>query len=262
MTFDPESVRLGKHLGVVHDPRTFPVRALIDTVSLPAVPREHRIGGSLSSVPVFANDARGDCTQASKGHAVVTMERSSGQRDVALTDQDIIDAYARVGGYVPGDPATDNGAYELDSLNDWRTVGIGIEHDGTAHKIAGFAAVTWTDRVEVRQAHYVFNGLKVCAALPLSAADQLRAGQPWDVTEGPRARFGSWGGHSMYSFGWEAEGLLGWSWGMPVLMTWAWIDKYVDEMYAVVSEDAYRKSGRTYQGFDSAALDRMLRTLR
>jgi hypothetical protein len=66
---------------------------------------------------------------------------------------------------------------------------------------------------EVTQAHYVFGGLKVCAGLPLSAADQIDRGHPWDVVEGSRAAFGSWGGHSMFSNGYDRVDLWVWTWG-------------------------------------------------
>jgi hypothetical protein len=42
--------------------------------------------------------------------------------------------------------------------------------------------VDHTDHDQLRMAHYVFGGLKVCAGLPLSAADQIDRGLPWDVT--------------------------------------------------------------------------------
>jgi hypothetical protein len=274
-TFDAEQVRLGKKLGVVEDRRTFMAAAVLrpDEVT---VPDRHRIAGGLRTVPVFANDRLGDCTQASIGHAIVTMERSSSQRELPLTDQDIIEAYQRVGGYVPGRPDTDNGAYELDSMNHWRQVGLGRERDQTAHRIAAFVRVDHTDPSEVLTAHYVFGGLKVCAGLPLSASDQMRQGLPWDVTTGPRAKWGSWGGHSMYSAAYDRDlrdrpsarsrlsgldGVAVWTWGREQWMTWAWWASYVDETYAVVSEDYFRKGGRTPQGFDAERLADMLRRL-
>jgi hypothetical protein len=110
-------------------------------------------------------------------------------------------------------------------------------------------------------AHYVFGGLKVCAGLPLSAADQIDRGQPWDVTEGSRAAFGSWGGHSMFSFAYGRDDLWVWTWGRQQKMSWAFVDKYVDEVYAVISEDYFYRSQRTPQGFDTDALDRMLAAL-
>jgi hypothetical protein len=185
-------LRLGRKPGVVEDRRTFMAGAVLRPQDV-RVPMTHEVTQSLHEVPMFANDRLGDCTQASKGHAIVTMERASRQHEVALTDEDIILAYRRVGGYVPGRPETDNGAYELDSLNDWRQNGIGREKDGTPHKIKAFVRVDHIDRGQLRMAHYVFGGLKVCAGLPLSAADQIDRGQPWDVTEGSRAAFGSWG---------------------------------------------------------------------
>jgi hypothetical protein len=174
-------LRLGRKPGVVEDRRTFMAGAVLRPQDV-RVPMTHEVTQSLHEVPMFANDRLGDCTQASKGHAIVTMERASRQHEVALTDEDVILAYRRVGGYVPGRPETDNGAYELDSLNDWRQNGIGREKDGTPHKIKAFVRVDHTDHDQLRMAHYVFGGLKVCAGLPLSAADQIDRGLAWDVT--------------------------------------------------------------------------------
>jgi hypothetical protein len=47
----------------------------------------------------------------------------------------------------------------------------------------------------------------------------------------------------------------------PQPMSWAFVDKYVDEVYAVISEDYFYRSQRTPQGFDTDALDRMLAAL-
>jgi hypothetical protein len=253
-------LRLGRKPGVVEDRRTFMAGAVLRPQDV-RVPMTHEVTQSLHEVPMFANDRLGDCTQASKGHAIVTMERASRQHEVALTDEDIINAYSRVGGYVPGRPETDNGAYELDSLNDWRQNGIGREKDGTPHKIKGFVRADHTDQSELHMAHYVFGGLKVCASLPRSAEDQIDRGQPWDITEGSRSAFGSWGGHSMFSFAYGRDDLWVWTWGRQQKMSWAFVDKYVDEVYAVISEDYFYRSQRTPQGFDTDALDRMLAAL-
>jgi hypothetical protein len=258
---DVSSLKLGKRLGVVEDPRTLMAGDVLRAEDV-RVPETHAVGGHLERVPMFLNDRLGSCTQASKGHGVITFERSSSQRgELQLTDADIEAAYSRVGGYVPGRPETDNGAYELDSLKDWRKNGLGRERDGTPHTIYAFVRVDHTDHQEVRLAHYVFGGLKVCAALPLSAADQIRAGALWDVTSGYRAEAGSWGGHSMYSFAYNRASAAVWTWGEPQWMTWAWWDAYVDEVYAVISEDYVRRGGKTPQGFDVDALNRMLARL-
>lgn len=256
---DVAEIKLGKHLGVVDDRRTFMASAImIDEVR---VPPRHRVGGQLKSVPLFGNDRYGDCVFASQCHAIVTMERSASQRELPLSEEDALSAYGLVTGFRREDPSTDNGAYELDGLNNWRQRGLGREKDATTHVLKAFAAVDWTDRSEACMAHYVFGGLKICAGLPLSAADQVRNGQAWDVVEGPRSRWGSWGGHSMYSFAYDEEGLIVWTWGEEQKMTWEWVDAYVDESYALVSEDYFRRAGKTPQGFDADKLDRLLRGL-
>lgn len=246
---------LGKKLGVIQDRRTFQARALLEPSKV-RVPARHRVGGQLQSVPVFGNDQYGNCVFASQGHAIITMERSASQRELPVSTDQILQEYADVTGFKPDDPSTDNGAYELDGLNNWRTNGIGLEKDGTPHKLHAYATVDWLKPNEVTLAHYVFGGLKVCAGLPLSAADQMRAGQDWTVTTGPRARWGSLGGHSMYSHAFDvARGLAVWTWGEEQWMGWDWIYEYVDECFALVSEDYLRRGGTTPQGLNMQALN-------
>jgi hypothetical protein len=250
--------RLGKKLGVVHDPRTITAASVLRFEAIQP-PSTHGVSaGALRSVPMFANDRYGDCTYASQGHRIVTQEKSARQREIQLTDEDILTAYSAITGFDPADPSTDNGAYELDVLNYMRRVGMGRERDGTPHTIGAFVKVDHLDHAEVMRAHYVFGGLKVCAALPISAQDQ----EVWDVTTGADAEFGSWGGHSMYSSGYSPRGVGVWTWGEYKRMTWAWFDRYVDECYALISEDYLRAGGTTPQGFDRAALERQLAELR
>lgn len=250
-----DNLRLGKKLGVVHDPRTILAKTVIiaDEVK---VSKEHRIAHNLHQVPVFRNNEIGDCTQASKAHAVVCFENSARQREVQLSDYDVTVAYERIGGYVEGHPETDNGAYELDSLNDWRKNGIGVERDGTPHKIGAFVKVNPLDHNQVKRAHYLFGGLKVCAALPISAQDEV--GDVWRATTD---RPGGWGGHSMYSPGYGKDGIMVFTWGAQQAMTWEWWDKYVDEVYAVISEDYLSKKAKTPQGFDVDTLNAALASL-
>lgn len=258
MSIDLTSVRLGKHLGVVHDPRTLRARDFLEAPDDIKAPREHRIARTLHNPPMYANDRYGDCTCASQGHRINAQENSSGQHEIKVSDADVLEAYSAVTGFRPDDPGTDNGAYELDVLNYLRQVGLGRERDGTRHTIGAFTSVNWLDHNEVRRAHYVFGGLKVCAGLPISAQHQ----DVWDVTTGPAAAAGSWGGHSMYSVGYYDEGLLVYTWGREKLMTWNWVDKYVDEVYAVVSEDYFRRGGSTPQGFSIEKLVDALRHLK
>jgi hypothetical protein len=254
---------LGKKLGVVQDRRTFRMAELLDVAAMPTVPPKHRVGGKLTSVPMFANDDYGCCTRASQAHAAVTQERSSSQRELPISDDQVLEAYERVSRFRRDGSGVDEGAYELDALNDWRKNGIGLEKDSTPHKIYAFAAVDWRDLRRTVAAHYAFGGLKVCAGLPLTAADQSRAGKDWDLVHGtPRNRWGSWGGHSMYSHAYDLRrGIAVWTWGREQWMSWPWVHAYVDETYAVISEDYIRRGGTTPQGFNRQRLDELLSAL-
>jgi hypothetical protein len=243
--------KLGKKLGVVKDPRTISAHRLLTTSKAPP---EHRVAHNLRTVPVFANDTYGDCTFASQGHRIEAQENSSRQREIELTDADVIDGYSAVTGFQPDDPSTDNGAYELDVLNYMRKVGIGREKDGSRHTIGAFAAVDWRSYMNFKIAHYVFGGLKVCAGLPIAAQSQ----KVWDVTSGLDGEPGSWGGHSMYCVGYDDQGITVYTWGREKRATWAWVDTYVDECYAVISEDYFRRGGLTPQGFSLEKLTRQL----
>jgi hypothetical protein len=254
---EPTNVRLGKKLGVVHDRRTLRAGRFLDSTADIKAPPAHRIAHNLHQVPVFGNADYGDCTCASQGHRIVAEENSSGQKEIQLTDEDVLEVYSAVTGFRRDDPSTDNGAYELDVMNYMRRVGMGHEKDGTRHTIGAFAAVDWNDRQEFQDAHYVFGGLKVCAGLPISAQRQ----EVWDVVSGSAADWGSWGGHSMYSVGYSEKGVLLYTWGREKWATWAWIAKYVDEVYCLISEDYFKRGGRTPQGFDLARLEQALRAI-
>jgi hypothetical protein len=65
----------------------------------------------------------------------------------------------------------------------------------------------------------------------------------------------------MFSHAYDREDAVGLDLGAPQPMSWAFVDKYVDEVYAVISEDYFYRSQRTPQGFDTDALDRMLAAL-
>jgi hypothetical protein len=256
--------KLGKRLGVVNDPRTIQAVQILD---VPAVktPADHRIAHTLSTVPVFGNDRIGDCTCASQGHRIVSQETSSGQHDHAtLSDDDVIAVYSAVAGYDPATGANDNGAYELDVLNYMRKTGMGHQKDGTPHTIGAFAKVDLTDRETIAASHYVFGGIKLCAALPITAEQQLDAGEDWTVVAGggSDSEPGSWGGHSMYSVGYDHKrGILVWTWGREQWMSWEWAAQYGDEAYALISNDYLRGSGKTPQGFDQTALNALLKRI-
>jgi hypothetical protein len=233
-------VKLGKKLGVVHDPRTFKLGPLLLERITP--PKTFHIGHTLTEFPMFGNDDYGDCTCAAHANRIIVQQYNSQQsREIPVTTDQVLKVYSAVTGFRKEDPSTDNGAYCLDVLNYMRRVGMGVENDYSTHNIWAYASVNYKSHTEVKLASYLFGGVYVGAGLPVSAQRQ----DVWDVTSGSDAEWGSWGGHAMHTVGYDEQGPIFITWGALQHATWAWWDKYVDETYAVFSEDWIRSSGKT-----------------
>lgn len=265
MTFDPASVKLGKKLGVVDDPRTFKLSPLLDLQAIPAIPTNWRYAHALRTVPMFANDAFGDCTFARHGHRITAQEFVTQQREAPVGTQDVLAGYSAVTGFRADDPSTDNGAYMLDVENYMRRVGIGREKDGTRHTISAFVKVDHTNHAQVRAAINLFGGVGIGVWLPMSAQAQTDPDLEWAGPDhgewvGPYEP-GSWGGHALEGIGFNRRGVETYTWGREQFMTWDFWDHCVDECYAEISEDWFRRGGKTVRGFDALTLNGWLSEL-
>lgn len=261
---DYNDVKLGKKLGRVDDPRTFRLAEFLPSIAMSdlKIPKQWRLARRRNTVPMFGNDNIGDCTFASHGHRIVVQEAAVGQAsEIKLTDDDIIKGYSAVTGYDPISGALDDGAYMLDVANFMRRIGIGKQKDGTAHTVAAFIQVPL--KVEyLRAAAMIFGGVWYGIWLPVSAQ-----GQPsWEVPpQGPigAGEPGSWGGHAIYSQGYDPLGCHIYTWSREMRMSWQFVQTYVDEAYVFVTEDFLRRLTRTTpRGFDIDRLNGYLAELR
>ncbi len=71
---------------------------------------------------MYLNDQLGCCVEAAAAHMIQQWNFYAGH-PAKPTDQDVLSAYEAVGGYVPGDPNSDNGTDMLAFLNWWRQTG-------------------------------------------------------------------------------------------------------------------------------------------
>ena len=225
MKKSPPPFRLGK-LAPRLDSRTLQLRAYLRPRALPTPPRSIDWTANTSSWPMMANDTLGDCTCAAAGHMIECWTANLGDAFTPSSVQ-IIAAYAATSGYVAGDPATDNGAAELDVLNYWRQQGI------AGHKIDAYAAFDPANDQTARQAISIFGGAYIGLALPLSAQQQT----VWDVPSlwsrlRRQSAPGSWGGHAVPILAYDADGLTCITWGAKKRMTWNFFAQYCDEAYA------------------------------
>ncbi len=130
----------------------------------------------------------------------------------------------------------DEGLVVLDSLNHWRK---GWTVNRRKYNIYAFGQIHAADREEVAATIYLLGGAQFGLDLPLSAEDQFRAGEPWRVVPGYKAKRGSLGGHLVYGKKFEVKGCGGEgvsviTWGKEQLMTWDFLEYYCDEAFAVV----------------------------
>lgn len=236
-------LRLGKS-APKFDVRTLRLAHYIEKRKLPKVPLTHTLSArTLAAFPqlgMMRNNDLGCCTVSSIGHMEQTWSAYGG-KPWRPTDAEIVEVYGRVNGGV------DEGAAMLDVLKTLKRDGIG------GNKIYAYVSIDPLDHDQVRTAHFLFGGLYVGANLPVSAQDQLEVG-PWDVTVGNGSEPGSWGGHAFNVVDYSLAGLTCVTWGQLQKLTWAWLDRYCDEVYAILEEDYVGDDKRSPQGISLAKL--------
>ena len=241
-------IRLGK-LPARVDPRTLKM-AKYFAAAPPKAPDSLDNGSKVPSWGMLANDSLGDCTVAGLLHAIMLWESLACGIAPAFSDADAVALYSQLCGYVPGNPATDEGGVEIDILNAWRKAPIqGVE-------LQAYVSVDPTDWAEVQLATWLFGTLYMGLALPLSA--QADIGKVWnDLSDEP----GTWGGHCTVSCGYSnlagfgcAPVLDAVTWGTTQRMTPAWLAKYCDELYAPLTAKWIEANGDAPSGFDLAQL--------
>jgi len=236
-------VKLGK-LPVRTDVRTLRLAHYVNQAKLPPPPPDLDLAAAVPGWPMYANDRIGDCTTAAAGHMIEAWTAPTRGHAVEVSEHAVLAAFDKV---KQVDPRTgEEGAVELDVLAYWRKHGIG------RHRIGAFARVPVWDHRLVRAAAFLFGGLYIGLELPVTAQRQ----STWDWTHsltGP-AKPGSWGGHAVDIVGYARHALTVVTWGRLQELTWSFWDRYVDEVYAIISVDFLDEGGETPSGFDLAAL--------
>jgi hypothetical protein len=138
-------------------------------------------------------------------------------------------------------------------------INVGFKQaDGSYEKILGYAAVNPLNHAEVMVADQFFGGTYFGAALPLSAADQIDQGKAWTISaDTTKNAPGSWGGHAMWSTGYNKRGPRSVTWSKSQQMVWGWWDRYVDEQYVVITKD-WVQNGVSPSGLQKDALLQLL----
>lgn len=244
-----DTVRLGR-TPLTADPRTIQYRTLAPTpwTPPPSFDFDAEHGGIFPS-RVYLNDTYGDCVIAAQANHITRIEADEQGVVLDVTDAEVKHEYFKQTG------GPDVGLNPLESLTRWRS---GWTAAGRIYSIHSFAEVSPQDARQVKEAAIVGRGLQVALRLPISAAHQIDAGQPWDIVAGPDSQADSWGGHMVYLKGYDADGVLLWTWGKVQRATYRWLAAYSD-FCAIVVDDIDRVSANG--DIDAAALTDALANL-
>lgn len=199
--------------------------------------------------PMLLNDQLGDCVPAAMLHMIQQWTYFASSKQVVGTNAQVQQLYEAIGGYVPGDPSTDNGCDMQVALAYWKSNGL-----MGAHKILGWATVDWSNIEEVFQAIELFGNVFVGISLPITAQGE----NDWTVSRGgvytPNGTPGSWGGHCIPYMAASPFSRTCITWGEALKLSPNFSLDYVEEMYVVASADWFSVQGSTPSGLDKAAL--------
>lgn len=237
--------RLAPHPRETHPRLSF--ENYVDINMLPYAPHVVDVASKVTDWPMYMNDTIGDCTFAGAGHAIQAWTAYASSQ-ATVPDSAILNGYEVVGGYVPGDPSTDNGCNMQDVLTYWQNTGIG------GHKITAFAEISdVTNPWLMKQALYIFGTVYVGFNCPQSALDQFNAGEVWSYDPSSQIV----GGHcvALQQVIPSVHGNLGFvTWGALQRATLKFVENYVEEAWVMLTPDWIESNGNSVSGFNSAQL--------
>lgn len=205
--------------------------------NLPNPPASLDLSGPAMSVMrnVEDNDQLGDCVIACKTH-IDGIWTGNGGSLVAATDSQVIAQYSAIGGYVPGNPNTDQGC-DLQTAMNWWVANAGP----TGHKVSAWLGVDPTNPQELMAALYLFENLFPGVGLPDAWINPFPSGDGyiWGVNGSADPN----NGHCFQPYGYDSTnglrinswGLFGW-WPFDSVAEYA-SSKSGGELYVLLSTD-------------------------
>jgi len=255
------TVKLGRK------PRTFDPRiqkmslvrklAALVGAELPALPPAvDYTAGLPTNLGMMMNDSLGDCVEAAQGHFEQVWSFNATGVMMSPSDADIEAAYVLEGGYVIGNPSTDNGTVIQEALTDWLTNPI------NGSELSSFIELDdLTDFVEVKRTIWECGGVFIGFNVPNYLMENLTgAGSVWDVD--PTADNTIVGGHCVIPVGYDPAGNMQLiSWGALYTMTPAFWSAFVDEAYALASPLWIKATGSSPAGLSLDSLQSLMQEL-
>ncbi len=171
---------------------------------------------------ILGNADLGDCVIAMGYHAQGVFTGNAGQCFVPSMQQIIAD-YAAIGGYVPGNPATDNGCDETVAMKYWTDHGF-----ANGDRLVGAILIPANDPNLVRQCIWLFENVGFGCELPDQAIHPMphAPGFTWDVAGAPNPD----NGHAFLGYGYGPGAIKIDTWGLiPGMVTDGFVAKYATQ---------------------------------
>jgi len=200
---------------------------------------------------MYMNDKLGDCVIAEMLHSVgVFTGNANGGTPAKFTNSQVESLYSAIGGYVPGDPSTDNGCDEVTAMDYWKSKGA----PSGQNQIAGWISVSGSHPERYTAALWLFENLMFGVELPDAWISPFpsASGFHWDVAGSPDPN----NGHSFLGVAYDKNEVWINTWGMFGSLSEAAIAKYATtsgsgELYTVLSEEIIvRASAKAPSGFN------------
>ena len=233
------NVCFGRHRPAVIGPRLSASKYLATIIPAPPATCSYASAATQVLDQMFGNDTYGDCVIAGGYHTVGIETGNAGKLFVA-TQKQILADYSAIGGFVPGDPSTDQGCDEPTALNYW--VGHGFAN-GT--KALGWLSVDPNNLTEVQQVMWLFENLMLGLELPDAWINPFPSfsGFTWGVAGNSDPD----NGHCVVGVGFNSAGLQIDTWAMIGTITWSALQKYCassvgGELYVLITPDQLQKA--------------------
>ena len=244
--------KLGR-LPRTHD-RRIPRLEVSQGLTLPAT--VNYATGMPANLGMALNDQLGDCVEAAAAHSIQTWTFNStiGKNMVTPSDTQVEEAYELWGGYVAGNPSTDNGTIIQVALKDWLNTPV----DG--NQIVAFVEIATANTQAIKETifscGFVFIGFNVPSYMPENP------GSIWDYD--PKGDNTIIGGHCVICTGYQTNGNLNLiTWGSAdYQMTPAFFDKFCDEAYALADKSWIEATGKTPGGLTIAELEELMQAMK
>lgn len=226
-------------------------RRPLSQAGLPPVPLTADVdwASTVPSWPMYLNDTLGDCTIAAIGHMYGAWTWYARSAEGLFADSQVQAVYSRVGGYVPGDPSTDQGCVMQDVLADQVAHGM-TDAAGAVHKAAAYAALgNPADEDLLGQVLDVFGTVYVGINVQQQMETEFADGKPWTWKKGGQEI----GGHAICLQRRTGSGdapLEYVTWGALQSATTGFQAGAAEEAWAVVTDDWLKANGTTIEGMD------------